>query len=138
LIIAACLGHACISLEECGERPTPVATPTPTPFPLPNSPPAISGFRVAPPEMFAGGAPAKVSATITDVENDGLEWSLAVDPSSEATGTFSRPLGNDPTVSSEFSPAPTSSGRAKLLLAVIDTTGASARAEITVFVVPRR
>jgi hypothetical protein len=133
LVISACLGQACFFLDDCGEGPTPLP-PRP-----PNTAPVISGLRVAPPEMLAGGNPAQVSATITDPEGDPVTWSFAVEAASQATGTFSPTGGSGGAVSSQFSPAPTSSGQATLRLFAIDRAGANSHADVTVFVVaPRR
>jgi hypothetical protein len=126
--MAACLGQACFLFDDCGEGPMPTALPA-------NTPPIISGLRVNPLEMIAGGRPADVSATITDHDGNLLSWSLTVGSSSQATGTFSPPDGSSGTVQSRFSPAPTSSGSATLRLSAVDRGGGTAQAEITVFVI---
>lgn len=128
LLIAACLGQACFLIENCDQTPTVVPTPPP------NAPPAISDFTVTPREIIVGGRVADVSARIID-DAGRVGWSLTVAADSQATGTFAPREGFDGSVSSKFSPAPTSSGTAKLTLTAFDFQGGTTEATVTVFVV---
>lgn len=105
------------------------------PLPAPsNRAPVITGFTATPATLFSGGPPAALVAVVSDPDGDPVAWTLSLDPSSTATGTFT-PASGLGDVSAQFAAAPVPGGPAILRLVVSDGRGGTATATVTVNVI---
>jgi hypothetical protein len=100
-----------------------------------NRAPVIVSFTATPGAVFSGGPPAALSANILDPDGDPVSWTLTLDPSSTAMGTFTPASGNGTSVSSQFAAAPAPGGPAILRLTVSDGRGGTAERTVTVNVI---
>jgi len=100
---------------------------------LANHPPSILSLAANPPTILAGGPPAQITATFSDPDGDPLTWTLALDSSTTATGTFSATTGNG-NLSATFSATatPGNQGPAVLRITVSDPAGLSDTGTLTV------
>jgi hypothetical protein len=116
-------------------RPIQVLPGTETPPATPeNRAPVIALFTATPGILFVGGPPATLTTVIFDPDGDPVTWTLSLDPSSTATGTFTAASGSG-NVSSQFSAGPGPAGPAVLRLMVSDGRGGTAERTVSVNVI---
>ena len=97
-----------------------------------NQPPVITSLTASPSVVFPGGPPSQIAATITDPNGDPVTWTLALDPSSTATGTFS-PASGSGNASATFSATPPpNQGTAVIRLTAQDPGGLTATRTVNV------
>jgi PKD repeat protein len=96
-----------------------------------NQPPRIVSLSATPAVIFRGGPPSRIQATLNDPDGDPISWTLALDPSSTATGILA-PAAGTGDIDTTF--IGTLQGTAVIRATVSDGQGGTATSTVTVTV----
>jgi hypothetical protein len=145
VLLAVVMGTGCIG-DGCGCSPEAAASgcvadtvtggtvvPPAAPAAPSNGVPKIAGLIADPPLIRGREASTRITADLTDPDNDPVAWTLALDPSSTATGVFRPASGTGGTIDSRF--IGTGAGSAVILATASDARGGTITATVTVSVV---
>lgn len=122
--VTAVDSHGAVTYRNVGVTVTPSTV---------NQPPAIVSLSANPSTIFVGIGAAQIVGSFTDPDNDPLTWTLALDPSSTASGNLSATSGSGNALSASFSA--TGSGQAVIRATVRDPSGLTDTRTVNVNVV---
>jgi hypothetical protein len=145
VLLAVVMGTGCIG-DGCGCSPEAAASgcvadtvtggtavPPAAPAAPANGLPRIAGLIADPVVIRGREASTHITADVTDPDSDPVAWTLALDPSSTATGVFRPASGTGGTIDSRF--IGTGTGSAVIRATASDGRGGTVSTTVTVSVV---